>query len=329
MKRVPTYADVKQAARRIDPYITHTHIRTSSRINQMLGCEVFFKCENFQRVGAFKFRGACNAVLALKAEDAARGVVTHSSGNHAQALSLAASIRKIPAYVVMPHNAPDVKKEAVKAYGAEITFCEPTQEARENTAAKIADQTGAVFIHPYDNPDIIAGHATAVRELLYDVPELNTVIVPVGGGGLLSGTALAVKSILETVQVIGVEPEKADDACRSFKEGRLIQPDKTDTAPTIADGLRTSLSELTFEMICDFADDIITVDEKSIIRDMKFIWERMNIIIEPSSAVPFSALFNNLIDVKGKKVGLIITGGNVDLTRLPWHDCSSSKPNHS
>jgi threonine dehydratase len=329
MKRVPTYTDVKQAARRIKPYITHTHIRTSSRINQMLGCEVFFKCENFQRVGAFKFRGACNAVLSLTDEEASRGVVTHSSGNHAQALSLAASIRKIPAYVVMPHNAPNVKKDAVKAYGAEITFCEPTQQDRENTASEIADKTGAVFIHPYDHPDIIAGHGTAVRELLYEVPDLDSVIVPVGGGGLLSGTALAVKSILETVQVIGVEPENADDAFQSFKEKKLIRPDKTNTAPTIADGLRTSLSELTFQMIIDYADDIITVDENSIIRDMKFIWERMNIIIEPSSAVPFSALFNNQIEVKGKKIGLIITGGNVDLNNLPWHDCTSSESNHS
>jgi threonine dehydratase len=326
MKRVPTYADIKQAARRIEPYITSTHIRTSTRINGMLGCEVYFKCENFQRVGAFKFRGACNAVLALSDQEASRGVVTHSSGNHAQALSLAALIRKIPAYVVMPNNAPGIKKEAVKAYGAKITFCEPTQEARETTAAKITEQTGAAFIHPYDHPDIIAGQGTAVRELLYEIPDLDTVIVPVGGGGLLSGTALAVKSIHETVQVIGAEPINADDAYRSFREGKLIKPEKTDT---IADGLRTSLSELTFELITDYADDIVTVDEDSIIRDMRFIWERMNIIIEPSSAVPISALFNNKIDVKGKKIGLIITGGNVDLDHLPWHDCTSYQKKQS
>lgn len=311
----PDFADIEKAAKRIQPHIRRTPVRTSSHINQKAGCEVFLKCENFQRTGAFKFRGACNAVMSLTGEEASRGVVTHSSGNHAQALSLAAAIRGIPAYVVMPGNAPAIKVEAVKGYGASITFCDSTQEAREATARTVISDTGAVFVHPYNNPYIIAGQGTAAMELLEEVPGLDLVLAPVGGGGLLSGTALICKTGRKSVEVIGAEPEMADDAYRSFRAGTLIKPDRVNT---VADGLRTSLGDLTIKIICDYVDDIVTVSEESIIRDMRFIWERTNMIIEPSCAVPVSALFDHKIETEGKKVGLIITGGNVDLDHLPW-----------
>ena len=313
--KTPSLNDILEAARRIEPYAHKTPVFTSRYYNQLTGGEVFFKCENFQRVGAFKFRGACNAVFKLSDEEAKQGVATHSSGNHAQALSLAAKLRGISAHIVMPENAPEVKKKAVKGYGAEITFCEPTLEARETTLDKVIAQTGASFIHPYNNHDIIAGQGTSALELLEEIPDLDLILAPVGGGGLLSGTAIAAKQTNPEIQVIGCEPELADDAYRSFKSGKLIKINQTDT---VADGLRTSLGDLTFDIILKYVDDIVTVSETSIIRDMQTFWERMNMIIETSCAVPVSAIVDKKIKTGGKKVGVLITGGNVDLDKLPW-----------
>lgn len=315
MTQIPSIIDIREAAARIEPYAHRTPVFTSSQIDRKAGCKVFFKCENFQRTGAFKFRGACNALFSLSEELISKGVTTHSSGNHAQAVSLAAKIRGVPAYIVMPENASAVKVAAVKNYGAEVTFCGPDQKSRESTASYVIEKTGSQFIHPYNNPEIIAGQGTAALELLNEVPDLNTILAPVGGGGLISGTVIAAKAINPGIKIIGTEPAMADDAYRSFNAGKLILPE---TTKTVADGLRTSLGDLTFTAICEYVDDIVTVSEKSIVRDMKFIWERMNIIIEPSSAVPISALFDKKIKLNGKKVGIIISGGNVDLDNLPW-----------
>lgn len=315
MTEIPSITDIREAAERIEPYAHRTPVFTSSQINRKAGCKVYFKCENFQRTGAFKFRGACNALFSLSKELISKGVTTHSSGNHAQAVSLAAKIRGVPAYIVMPENASPVKVAAVKNYGAEITFCNPDQKSRESNASYVIEKTGSQFIHPYNNPEIIAGQGTAALELLNEVPGLDIILAPVGGGGLVSGTAIAAKEINPGIKIIGTEPAMADDAYRSFRTGKLIQPE---TANTVADGLRTSLGDLTFTAIRKYVDDIVTVTEKSIVRDMKFIWERMNIIIEPSSTVPVSALFDKKIKLNGKKVGVIISGGNVDLDNLPW-----------
>ncbi|HCT54425.1 MAG TPA: serine dehydratase [Balneola sp.] len=312
---IPTLSDIKAAHQVIDPYAHRTPVLSSNKVNIHANASVFFKCENFQKVGAFKFRGACNAVLTLSDKDTEQGVATHSSGNHAQALALAARIRGIKAYVVMPENAPKVKVEAVKNYGAEVTFCEASLDAREGTLKKVVERTGATTIHPYNDARIIAGQGTSAIEFLEECPFLDVIMTPIGGGGLLSGTALAAKSINPDIEIIGTEPKEADDAYRSFKEGKLIPAYSTHT---IADGLRTSLGELPFQIIQKNVDDILTVDEESIISAMRFIWERMNMIIEPSCAVPVAALFNNQKRFVGKKVGIIITGGNVDLDNLPW-----------
>jgi len=313
--KIPTFQDVRDAQGRISGFAHRSPVLTSQSINRRTGSSVFFKCENFQKVGAFKFRGACNAVFSMPDEDAQKGVGTHSSGNHAQALALAASLRGIPAYVVMPENAPKVKVEAVKNYGAEVTFCASSLESREQTLEQVLERTGAVPIHPYNDARIIAGQGTAAVELLEDYPELDIILTPVGGGGLLSGTALAAKSVKSGIQIIGTEPEMADDAFRSFKEGKLLPNYSTQT---IADGLRTSLGELPFEIIKKQVDDIVTVSEESIIGTMRYIWERMNIIIEASCAVPVAALLEGKIKAEDKKTGIIITGGNVDLDNLPW-----------
>lgn len=312
---IPSLKDIQVAAYRIEGVVNRTPVMTSRSINKMMGGELFFKCENLQRVGSFKFRGATNAVLSLAGEEAVNGVATHSSGNHAQALALAARNRGIPAYIVMPKNSPKVKVEAVRSYGAQITFCEPTLQARETTLEKIVDQTGAHFIHPYDDPRIIAGQATAALELIDDVDKLNIVMTPVGGGGLLSGTALSVKYVTKETQTIAAEPLNADDAYRSFKTGKLVLSNNPDT---IADGLRTSLGELNFGIIMKHVDDIVTVSEDGIIKAMRLIWERMKLIVEPSAAVPLGALLEGKLEVKGKRVGIILSGGNVDLDRLPW-----------
>jgi threonine dehydratase len=311
----PTLSDIRQAAERIRPYANRTPVMTCESLNRELDARLFLKCENFQKVGAFKFRGACNAVFSLSEADAARGVVAHSSGNHAQALALAARLRGIPAYIVMPGNAPEVKKAAVKGYGAEITFCEPTLAARESTQQQIIDRVGAREIHPYDNEQVIAGQGTAAMELLQDVPDLDVVIAPVGGGGLLSGTSISVTEISPRTRVIAAEPKNADDAFRSFAAGRIIP---SDNPKTIADGLLTSLGELTFPIIRERVEQIVTVEEESIVAAMRFVWERAKIIIEPSSAVAIAVLWERRVNLQGLKVGVIISGGNVDLTRLPW-----------
>lgn len=314
---IPTFTDIQSAHKRIKSQIHRTPVLTNRQVDERSGASVFFKCENFQRVGAFKFRGASNAIGTLTDAEAANGVATHSSGNHAQAVALAAKLRGIPAHIVMPENAPAVKKKAVKGYGAQVTLCESTLEGRETALAKVVEETGALFIHPYNDARIIAGQGTAAKELLEDKPELDLILTPVGGGGLLSGTAIAANGINPKVRVIGCEPEIADDAYRSFKTGELQPVQRTDT---VADGLRTSLGELSFACIQKHVDDIVTVSESEIVEAMRFIWERMKIIIEASCAVPAAALFHDKIDAKGKKVGIIITGGNVDLDHLPWNE---------
>jgi threonine dehydratase len=318
----PTVDDVYQAARRIQPHAHRTPVMTCQSLDQKTGAQVFLKCENFQKVGAFKFRGACNAVFSLKEKEAERGVVAHSSGNHAQALALAARLRGIPAHIVMPDNAPAVKKAAVAGYGGKIYFCEPTLAAREATQERVINETGAIEVHPYNNELVIAGQGTAALELLQDIPDLDVLIAPVGGGGLLSGTAIAAKGLSPHIRVIAAEPEMADDAFRSFAAGYIIPS----THPqTIADGLLTSLGDLTFPIIREHVEQIVTVSEGAIIRAMKFVWERAKIIIEPSAAVAVGALWENKVNLARLRVGVIISGGNIDLDRLPWLNSSVEK----
>lgn len=311
----PTLTDIRAAAERIRPYAHRTPVLTCQNLDEAVDARVFLKCENFQKVGAFKFRGACNAVYSLTDEEAARGVCTHSSGNHAQALALAARMRGIPAYIVMPNNAPQVKKDAVAGYGGRITFCEPTLAARESTLARIVEETGAEVVHPYNDARVIAGQGTAALELLEQVPDLDVVIAPVGGGGLLSGTSLTVKGLAPHVRVIAGEPEMADDAYRSMQADRIIP---SDNPKTIADGLLTSLGTLTFPIVRENVEQIVTVSEAGIIASMKFVWERAKIIIEPSSAVAVGVLWERKVDLTGLRVGVILSGGNVDLGKLPW-----------
>ncbi|MFH1242851.1 MAG: pyridoxal-phosphate dependent enzyme [Pseudomonadota bacterium] len=315
MTGIPTIDEIRNAADRIRPYIHRTPVLTCDGINRMVGGEIYFKCENFQKVGAFKIRGATNAVFSLSDREASRGVATHSSGNHAAALALAARLRGIPAYVVMPENAPEVKKAAVAAYGAEITFSAPSLQAREECLARIVDRTGAGFIPPYNDYRVIAGQGTAVLELLEGVSRLDMVMTPIGGGGLTSGTALAIHGLSPESRMIAVEPEGADDAHRSFQAKRLIPSENPNT---IADGLLTSLGDKTFQIVMDYVDDIVTVSEEGIIRAMRTIWERMKIVIEPSAAVPLGAILTHRFSVVGKRVGIILSGGNVDLDKLPW-----------
>ena len=311
----PTYKDVVEAHDRIRKYVHKTPVLTSTSINKIFETQLYFKCENFQKIGAFKFRGASNAIFSLSEDEASRGVGTHSSGNHAAALCLAARMRGIPAQIVMPHNAPGIKKRAVEGYGGQITYCEPTLESREVTMDKVVEETGVYFIPSYNHPLIMAGQGTAAKELIEEVGELDIVMAPVGGGGLMSGTALSVKALLPFAKAIAVEPANADDAYRSFKSGKIVPSVKPDT---IADGLLTSLGILTFEVIMDKVDDIITVSEASIVDAMRLIWERMKIIVEPSGAVPLAAIVEGKLDVKNRKVGLILSGGNVDISKLPF-----------
>jgi len=312
---VPTFNDVVEAHDRIREYVHKTPVLTSSGIDKIFDTRLFFKCENFQKVGAFKFRGATNAIFSLSAEEASRGVGTHSSGNHAAALCMAANMRGVPAQIVMPRNAPDIKKVAVEGYGGIITFCEPTLESRETTMDKVVQETGVTFIPSYNHPHIMAGQGTAAKELIEEVGELDIVMAPVGGGGLMSGTALSVKAMLPGAKAIAAEPAGADDACRSFKSGKIVP---SVNPKTIADGLLTSLGSLTFQVIMYKVDDIVTVSEDSIIKAMQLIWERMKIVVEPSGAVPLAAIVEGKLDVKNKKVGLILSGGNVDLSKLPF-----------
>ncbi|HEX9970714.1 MAG TPA: pyridoxal-phosphate dependent enzyme [bacterium] len=313
MEKRPDLSDIRYAHERIIPYIHRTPVLTCSALNKMVDAELYFKCENLQKVGAFKIRGATNAIYSLGLKEAANGVVTHSSGNHAAALSLAARTRGIAARIVMPSNAPKVKIEAVKNYGGIITFCEPNLASRESTAAKIIAETGAVMIHPFNDYRIIAGQGTAALELMEEIPDLDYVLAPVGGGGLLSGTAIAAKSLNPLVKVIGCEPKNADDAFHSKKAGRIIPPENPNT---IADGLKTSLGDKTFPIIQEFVDEIILATEEEIVISMRHIFERMKIIVEPSSAVPFGALLSKKLKVAGKKVGIIISGGNVDFSQF-------------
>ena len=315
MPTLPTVNDITTAAARIAPWIHRTPVMTSRAIDAIAGCTVFFKCENLQKVGAFKFRGASNAVLSLTDEEAAHGVATHSSGNHAQALALAARMRGIPATIVMPSNAPAIKKAAVAGYGARIVECEPTLAARESTLDAVVRETGAVFVHPYNDGRVITGQATAARELIEDIPDLHILMTPVGGGGLLGGSALAAAYLSPDTAVIGAEPEGADDAARSFRAGYIIP---SEAPRTIADGLLTSLGDRTFAIIQRHVRDIVTVSDDAIIRAMRLVWERMKIIIEPSAAVPLAAVLDRRLEAGGQRIGIILSGGNLDLDRLPW-----------
>jgi threonine dehydratase len=311
--KIPNFADIRAAKARISSFVNSTPLLTNKTINELSGAEIHFKCENFQKVGAFKFRGACNSVFALDDESASKGVATHSSGNHAQALALAAKMRGIPATIVMPNNSPQVKKDAVAGYGAEIVFCEPTLEARESTLDKVISEKGHTFIHPYDNYNVICGQGTAAMEILEEAHDFDAVIAPVGGGGLLSGTAIATKSINPSIKVYAAEPEGADDAYRSFKAGEIIPSVKPNT---ICDGLLTSLGKLNFEIISKNVDEIFTANDDEIKHAMRLVWERMKIIIEPSSAVPLAIVLKNKELFAGQKIAIIISGGNVDLGKL-------------
>src|SRR5438874_9038068 len=307
---------IRAAHERIRAYIHRTPVLTSSRLNRARVASLFFKCENFQKIGAFKARGATNAVFSLDEAIAQRGVATHSSGNHGAALARAAKLHGIPAHIVMPSNSAKVKVRAVESYGAHIVFCEPTEQAREATCAEVIKKTGATLIHSFENENVIAGQGTAAVELLEDIPGLDVLMCPVGGGGLLSGAAIAAKSMQPQIKVIGAEPANADDAAQSFRAGRRLVTEKKFT---IADGLRTNIGQPNFEIVQRCVDDIVTVSEEAIVSAMRTIWETMKIVIEPSAAVPYAAIMENKIDLREKRVGVILTGGNVDLDALPWN----------
>ena len=312
---IPSLSDIKRAHTRISKYIVRTPIMTSQTINDLIGGEVFFKCENFQKVGAFKMRGASNVIMSYRPEERVNGFVTHSSGNHAQAVALASKVAESKAYIVMPENAPQVKKDAVKEYGAEITFCEPNEQARVSACDKIMKETGAIQVHPFHDARIIAGQATVAKELIEEHPDLDFMISPVGGGGLAAGSALTLSCISPTTKMILAEPAAMDDTYQSFKTGQLTP---APNATSIADGLLVSVGELNFEIIKEHVSEVYRVEEQEIIDAMRLIWERMKIIIEPSSAVAVAALLKHKEQFAGKKTGLIITGGNVQLDALPF-----------
>ncbi len=312
---VPTLADIRAAQARIAGFAHRTPVMTCATIDALVDAQVYFKCENLQKVGAFKYRGATNAVQSLDDATAARGVTTHSSGNHAQALALAARVRGIPAYVVMPRTAPAVKRDAVAGYGAEIIPCEPTLQAREDTLDQVVARTGAHVVHPYNDARVIAGQGTAALELLEQAPGLDVVMTPVGGGGLLSGTAIAVTESAPGVRVLAAEPAGADDAARSLAAGKIIA---SVNPQTICDGLLTSLGTLTYPIIRDRVERIVTVGDTAVIGAMRLIWERMKLVIEPSGAVGLAALLEKRGEVGGRRIGVVISGGNVDLANLPW-----------
>lgn len=315
IEKIPVFQDVVEAHDRIRDFIHKTPVLTSSSLNRMFNSSLFFKCENFQKVGAFKFRGATNAILSLSEEEKSRGVGTHSSGNHAAALCLAARMQGIPAYIVMPRTAPEIKKIAVKSYGGIITYCEPTLEAREKGMEEVVARTGCTFVPSYNHRNIICGQGTAAKELIEDTGELDVVAAPIGGGGLMSGTAISTRGLLPGARVIAVEPAGADDAYRSFLSGKIVP---SINPQTIADGLLTSLGDLTFRVLKEHLDEVVTVTEESIVAAMRLLWERMKIVVEPSGAVPLAAILEKKIDAGGKRVGLILSGGNVDLSRLPF-----------
>ena len=310
-----TWDLIAQARTRISGKVNRTPVLTSTSLDANSGAQLYFKCENFQKCGAFKARGAANAVFALSAEEARRGVATHSSGNHAAALARAARLRGIPAHIVMPDNTAQAKRAAVARYGGEVTWCEPTLAARERAARELIAATGAILVHPYDDLAVMAGQATASVELIEAVPELDVILCPVGGGGLLGGTAVAAKTLKPSIRVIGVEPAGADDAARSFRAGKILPSVNPNT---IADGLRGALGERPFAVIRTQVDDIVTVPEEAIVAAMRQLWEVMKIIIEPSGAVPYAAIAAGVLNLSGQRVGLILTGGNLDLDSLPW-----------
>jgi threonine dehydratase len=306
---------IRRAHERIRAHIHRTPVLTSARLDEASGSSLFFKCENFQKVGAFKARGATNAVFALDEPTAKRGVATHSSGNHAAALSRAAKLRGIPAHIVMPSNSPQVKVRAVEGYGGRIVFCEPNQRAREEGCARVIAETGATLIHPFENEDVMAGQGTIAIELLEEVPDLDLVLCPVGGGGVLCGTAVAAKSLRPDIKIIAVEPAGADDAAQSFHQNKLVYQEKK---TTIADGLRTNLGEPNFDLVRRYVDDVVTVSEESIVAAMRALFETMKIVVEPSGAVSYGAVVERKIAGDSLRVGIILTGGNVDLDALPW-----------
>ena len=309
--------DVIAASKRIERHGHRTPILTNKTINQLAGKKIFFKCENFQKIGAFKFRGGWNAISSLSDKEAEKGACTHSSGNHAQAVAYAAMKRNIPAYIVMPENAPKVKIQAVKGYGAKITLCKPTLKSRKETLEKIAEKTGAYVVHPFNEPKVIAGQGTAALELIEDVGDLDAICAPIGGGGLMSGTCIAARDMLPNARLFGAEPKGADDAYRSLKEGKLLPQENPNT---ICDGLLTSMGENTWNILKDHLEDIITVDDEEVITAMRLVWERMKIIIEPSCATPLAAIltpeFKKLKNIE--TIGIILTGGNADLSKLPF-----------
>jgi len=319
---IPTLPDFQAAAARLAGTAHRTPVQTSSSLDALSGATLFFKCENFQKGGAYKFRGAFNALRALPIEQSARGVVTHSSGNHATCLTLAARLLGVPAHIVLPRNAPRIKQRAVADYGGHVTLCEPTLAARQAEASRIQAATGAAFIHPYDDSQVIAGQGTIALEMLEQVPNLEVLIAPVSGGGLLSGLCLAAKALAPHVEVWGAEPALADDAFRSLQEGRLL-PNLNPA--TIADGLRASLSERTFGVIRQHARGIVTVSEEQILSTMRLVWERMKLVVEPSGVVPLAGLLAHAEKFRGRRVGIILTGGNVDLDRLPWQPAIDSQ----
>jgi threonine dehydratase len=308
-------SDVRDAHARIRDKIHRTPVLSSETLDAQCGGSLFFKCENFQKIGAFKARGATNAIFLLSDDEAKRGVVTHSSGNHAAAVARAAKLRGIPAYIVMPHNVPKAKQDSVRRYGAKIEFCEPTIVARESAAARIVSETGAQLIHPFNDYRVMAGQGTATLELMEDRPQIDLVLCPIGGGGLISGTATAAKGLKPGIRVIGVEPAGADDAYRSFRSGAIVP---MTTPRTIADGLRGMLGDKTFAEIRDKVDDVVTVSEAAIVSAMRSMWEVLKIVVEPSAAVAYAAVVENRVKVTGKRVGVIVTGGNLDLDALPW-----------
>ena len=311
----PSLADVQAAAARIEPYIHHTPIMRCSAIDEIVGASVHFKCENLQKVGAFKFRGACNTVLSLSEKEIENGIATHSSGNHGAAVALAARLRGTTAVVVMPSNTSAVKQAAVAHYGARIVHCEPNDESRRRTLEAIIAEEGRTLVHPFDDVRVIAGQGTAALEFLEQVPDLDIIMTPVGGGGLLSGTATVVAALSPKTRVIGAEPAGADDTYRSFRAGHIIPVGVPDT---IADGLRTTVGELTFPIIARHVSDIVRVSEEAIVEAMRLTWQRTKLIVEASAAVPLAALLEGTVDVRDARVGIIISGGNVDLDALPW-----------
>ncbi|WP_028957601.1 beta-hydroxyaspartate dehydratase BhcB [Sulfitobacter sp. 20_GPM-1509m] len=312
---IPTFDDMLTAHARIAPYIHRTPVLTSSFLNELTGAQLFFKCENFQKAGAFKVRGASNAVFGLSDAEAQAGVCTHSSGNHALSLSYAAGRRGIPCNVVMPRTAPQAKKDAVRGYGGVITECEPSTTSREAVFAEVQARTGGDFVHPYNDPRVIAGQGTCSRELMEQTDGLDMVVAPIGGGGMISGTCLTLSHLAPEVQIIAAEPEQADDAARSFRAGHIIADDAPDT---IADGLKVPLKDLTWHFVSNHVSDVLTASEDQIVGAMKLTWKRMKIVMEASSAVPLATILANKDRFAGKRVGIIITGGNVDLDALPW-----------